>query len=105
MTRVTCQAAAEGAASQGGPHVRGADADRGRVHRLQPAQAAAQHARDHRHSTSQQVDRQYCFKIVDQNPLSHVLVRVQVQQHGAGRVPRVEHHPRVGDSPCHVSHV
>ena len=57
ITRVTCQAAAEGAAAQGGPHVRGADADRGRVHGLQPAQAAAQHARDHRHTTSKQVDK------------------------------------------------
>ena len=57
VTRVTCQTAAEGAAAQGGPHVRGADADRGRVHGLQPAQAAAQHARDHRHTTSQQVDK------------------------------------------------
>ena len=36
------QAAEEGPEEEGGPDVRGADADSGRVHRVQPAQAPAQ---------------------------------------------------------------
>ena len=49
------QEAEEGPEAAGGPDVRGADADSGRVHRVQPAQAPPQPPRDHRHPAGQQV--------------------------------------------------